>query len=79
MSGLQSSFNSNCQWEGKSMTNRYFKNRGHEPANQFQGFMPVEQAKARAVPASPPHEVEDHLVMTFLIFFLIYAFCRITL
>jgi hypothetical protein len=84
MSGLQSSFNRNCcHWEGKKMTNTtsYSKNRGHVPANQFLGFMSADklQAQARAAQAETQHEAEDHLVFTFMIFFLIYALCRITL
>ena len=76
MSVLQYSFNSHRHWIGRR--NSPF---GHPPANQFSGFMPVEvlRAQARVAQIGQLHETEDHLVVTFLVFFLIYALCRITL
>lgn len=75
MSVLQYSFNSHRQWVGGR--NSPF---GHPPANQFSGFMPVEVLRAQRRATQPEqHETEDHLVVTFLVFFLIYALCRITL
>ena len=75
MSGLQSSFNSNRYWIGRGAV-AYC----HVPANQFSGLMPVEtlQAHERSTQAEP-QDREDHLVFIFLIFFLIYVLCRITL
>ena len=76
MSVLQYSFNSHRRWEGRRSSDFT-----QAPANQFLGIMSVEslQAQARAAKAEQQHEVEDHLIVTFLIFFLIYALCRITL
>jgi hypothetical protein len=73
MSGLQSSFNSNRHWSGERVA-AYCQ----MPANQFSGLMPVETLQAEARTAES-HENEDPLVFIFLIFFLVYALCRVTL
>ena len=78
MSALQSSFNSNRHWPSNRLTGDfgYFKNTAslsRTPANQpFRPAAVTAAAKTRT-------GREDHLMIYFLVFFVIYAVCRIIL